>query len=134
MRFALGVVITLLALWATFMLALVVLRPRGMNLREARRTVPDTVRLLRNLRNDRTLPRGVRRWLTALLVYVALPFDLVPDFVPVLGYADDVIIVALVLRRVIRLAGPATLDRHWQGTPNGLAAIKRLAGIPAADR
>jgi hypothetical protein len=85
MRIALGIVVTLVALWAVFLVALLAVRPRGMDLREARRTVPDTVRLLRDLRNDRTLPRGVRRWLTALLVYVALPFDLVPDFIPVLA-------------------------------------------------
>lgn len=133
MRIALGVVVTLLALWATFLLTLLAVRPRGMNLREAQRTVPDTVRLLRDLRNDRTLARGVRRWLTALLIYVALPFDLVPDFIPLLGYADDVIIVALVLRRVTRLAGPAALDRHWHGTANGLVAIKRLAGISTTE-
>jgi uncharacterized membrane protein YkvA (DUF1232 family) len=84
-RIALGAALTLLALWAGLLLALVVARPRGMDLREARRTVPDTVRLLRDLRSDRTLPRGVRRGLAALLVHLALPFDLVPDVIPVLG-------------------------------------------------
>ena len=100
-----------------------------MNLREARQAVPDTVRLLRALHGDRELPTGVRRWLSALLVYLAVPVDLVPDFVPVLGYADDVIVVAFVLRRVVRLAGPEAVERHWRGTPAGLAAIRLLAGL-----
>jgi uncharacterized membrane protein YkvA (DUF1232 family) len=129
MRFVLGVLITVALLWGAFMGALLIVRPRGMNLREARQVVPDTVRLLRALHADSELPPGVRRWLAALLVYLAMPIDLVPDFVPVLGYADDVIVVACVLRRVVRLAGPAALDRHWAGSPAGLAAIRRLAGV-----
>lgn len=47
-----------------------------------------------------------------LLVYLASPIDLVPDFIPVLGYADDALVVALVLRSVVRLAGSAPLARH----------------------
>ncbi|WP_327434808.1 YkvA family protein [Streptomyces sp. NBC_01236] len=57
--------------------------------------------------------------------------DLVPDFIPVLGYADDAIVVAAVLRSVVRHAGPDALARHWPGTPDGLAAVRRLAGLPA---
>lgn len=55
--------------------------------------------------------------------------DLVPDFVPVIGYADDAVVVALALRSVVRAAGPEALDRHWTGTEQGLLAIKRLAGV-----
>jgi uncharacterized membrane protein YkvA (DUF1232 family) len=57
---------------------------------------------------------------------LALPFDLIPDFVPILGYADDAIIVAFVLRSVARRAGPEALTNHWPGTPEGLAAVRRL--------
>ncbi|WP_081746765.1 DUF1232 domain-containing protein [Arthrobacter sp. H5] len=64
-----------------------------------------------------------------LLVYLVSPLDLVPDFLPVIGYADDVIILAITLRSVIRSAGPASLRRHWPGTPAGLAIIERLAGL-----
>lgn len=129
MRVALGVALILGGLWVAFVLALLVAKPRGAGLGEMKRVVPDAVRLLRDLHADTSLPTGVRRWLRALLVYLAIPFDLVPDFIPVLGYADDVIIVALVLRRVVRLAGADALDRHWTGSPAGLAAIKRLAAL-----
>lgn len=105
MRYLVGVVITMVVLCSVFVVGLLALRPKGMNLPEARRAVPDTVRLLRALHGDPELPSGVRRWLSALLVYLAVPFDLGPDFVPVLGYADDVIVVTIVLRRVVRLAG-----------------------------
>jgi uncharacterized membrane protein YkvA (DUF1232 family) len=69
----------------------------------------------------------VRPWL--LLGYLAIPIDLVPDFVPVLGYADDAIVVSLVLRSVLRRAGGAVVRRHWPGTDDGLAALGRLTGL-----
>jgi len=99
-------------------------------LRDALRLIPDVVRLLRRLAADPTLPRGVRIRLTLLLVYIALPIDLVPDFIPVVGYADDAVVVAIALRSVARRAGVEAIDRHWPGTPEGLQAVKQLAGLP----
>lgn len=96
--------------------------------REALRLVPDVVRLLRRLAADRTLPTGIRIRLVLLLAYLASPIDLIPDFIPVLGYADDAVIVAIALRSVTRRAGPQALERHWPGTPDGLAAVRRLVG------
>ncbi|TFB95366.1 YkvA family protein [Cryobacterium sp. HLT2-28] len=98
-------------------------------LRDALRLIPDVVRLLRRLAADRTVSAGVRVWLVVLLGYLLSPIDLVPDFIPVLGYADDAIIVALVLRFVTRRAGAEAIERHWPGTPQGLAALRTLAGI-----
>ncbi len=100
-------------------------------LRDALRLIPDVVRLLRRLAADPTLPRGVRIRLTLLLVYLALPIDLVPDFIPVVGYADDAVVVAIALRSVARRAGVEAIDRLWPGTPEGLRAVKQLAGLPA---
>jgi uncharacterized membrane protein YkvA (DUF1232 family) len=97
-------------------------------MKEALRLLPDLLTLLRRLTADRTLPRGIRVRLVLLLVYLASPIDLVPDFLPVIGYADDAIIVALVLRSVIRKAGNGPLEQHWPGTPAGLVLIQRLAG------
>lgn len=76
-------------------------------------------------------PRGVRVRLWLLLAYLALPVDLVPDFIPVLGYADDAIVVVLVLRSVVRRAGPDAVARHWPGTAEGLAALRQVARLPA---
>jgi uncharacterized membrane protein YkvA (DUF1232 family) len=104
--------------------------PDQASVREALRLLPDLVRLLRRLAADPTLPRGVRVRLGLLLAYLLMPFDLIPDFIPVIGYADDAVIVALALRSVTRHAGPAALDRHWTGTPAGLAVLRRLAGLP----
>jgi uncharacterized membrane protein YkvA (DUF1232 family) len=105
--------------------------PEALTLRGVLRLLPDLLRLLRALAGDRTLPRGVRVRLVLLLVYLASPIDLVPDVVPVIGYADDVLVVALVLRSVVRRAGREALVRHWAGTAEGLAAVERLAGLRA---
>jgi len=88
------------------------------------------LRLIRRLAADPDLPRGVRIRLGALLVYLASPIDLIPDFVPVLGYADDAIIVTAVLRSVARRAGVSAVRAHWPGTDDGFAALARLTGLP----
>lgn len=120
--------------WLALLVVLMIMRPRGVDLGEARRFVPDVMRLVRDLAKERSLGGGVRVRLLILLAYLASPVDLVPDFVPVVGYADDVIIVAVVLRSVIRRAGEATLDQHWRGTPQGLAVVRRLAGVKRTER
>lgn len=103
--------------------------PDPVTLRDVLRLVPDVVRLVRRLAGDSTLPRGVRWRLWGLLGYLLLPIDVVPDFLPVVGYADDAVVIALVLRSVTRAAGPGALDQHWPGTPEGLAAVRRLIGL-----
>lgn len=105
-------------------------QPDRTGLREALRLLPDVIRLLRRLSADPNLPRGIRIRLTLLLGYLLLPIDLIPDFIPVLGYLDDAIIVAIALRSVARRAGTNTLARCWPGTPAGLAALCRIAGLP----
>ncbi|NQX36995.1 DUF1232 domain-containing protein [Herbiconiux sp. VKM Ac-2851] len=109
---------------------------RSIDWREAVRLVPDTIRLLRALVGDRTLPRSVRWSLVGLLGYLLLPLDLIPDVIPVLGVADDVIVAALVLRFVLRRTGVAPLRRHWPGTAAGLSSLLALTGLagPRDDR
>ncbi len=122
----------LLLAWVALVVALVLARPRGGLLTEALRLLPDVLRLIRRLAADPDLPRGVRIRLGALLVYLALPVDLIPDFIPVLGYADDAIIVTAVLRSVVRRAGVGAVRAHWPGTDDGFAVLARLTGLPGA--
>lgn len=122
----------LLLVWVALVVALYVAgRRRGepAGLREALRLLPDVVRLLRRLAADPDVPRGVHLRLLAVAAYLAFPLDLVPDFIPVAGYADDVIVVALVLRSVARRAGVVAIDRNWPGTPDGLRVVKQVAGL-----
>jgi uncharacterized membrane protein YkvA (DUF1232 family) len=127
-----GVAGGLLLCWAALVAVLWVSRPDELRARELLRLLPDVLRLVRRLAADRTLPRGVRVRLWLLLGYLALPVDLVPDVVPVLGYADDAVAVVLTLRSVVRRAGPDAVTRHWPGTPEGLAALLRAARLTGA--
>ncbi|MFJ5989335.1 YkvA family protein [Lentzea sp. NPDC092896] len=124
-----GLVAALLVTWLALIIVLAIVRPRGGLLREAMRLLPDVLRLVRRLAADRALPRGVRVRLGLLLVYLAFPLDLVPDFIPVLGYADDAIIVTAVLRSVVRRAGIDAVRKHWPGTDDGFAALARITGL-----
>ena len=131
MRLVAAVVGGLLVVWLVLLALLWRARPDELGAREALRLLPDVVRLVRRLAADRSLPTGVRVRLWALLAYLLSPLDLVPDFLPVIGYADDVVVVAWALRSVVRRAGYEALERHWPGQPAGLAVVSRLAGISA---
>jgi uncharacterized membrane protein YkvA (DUF1232 family) len=129
MTVALTIVIGMALTYLVLLGALLMVRPKGHLLGEALRLLPDLLRLLRRLATDRSVPRAARVRLWLLLGYLAIPIDLVPDFVPVLGYADDAIIVSLVLRSVVRRAGASVVRGHWPGTDDGLAALGRLTGL-----
>jgi uncharacterized membrane protein YkvA (DUF1232 family) len=121
-----GVGAALLLTWLALLIALLVARPSGNVITESLRLMPDLLRLVARLARDHTLPRGVRIRLGLLLAYLAFPLDLIPDFIHVLGYADDVIAVLWALRSVIRAAGEEPIRRHWPGTPTGCEAVLRL--------
>lgn len=121
---------TLVVAWLVLALFLWIARPERARLSDGVRLLPDAVRLLRRIAVDQSVPRGVRLRLWLLFAYLAFPIDVVPDFIPVLGYADDVIVVAATLRSVVRAAGPDVVRRHWPGTRDGLAALWRLARLP----
>jgi uncharacterized membrane protein YkvA (DUF1232 family) len=89
--------------------------------------VPDCLVLFRRLLGDSELSRSRKLLLAALIAYLAMPFDLVPDFIPVAGQLDDAIMVAVVLRSVLRGGGPDLVRRHWPGPESSLNALLRLA-------
>ena len=89
--------------------------------------IPDCIVLVERLVRDPRVP-GRRKWLLVALVgYLALPFDLVPDFIPVAGQLDDVIVVALVLRSLVRSGGEPLLRELWPGPERTLGLILRFA-------
>ena len=122
-----GVGVGLLLAWLILVVALLIARPRGNVITESLRLMPDLLRLVTRLARDKTLPRGVRVRLGLLVAYLAFPLDLIPDVVPVLGYADDVVAVLWALRSVIRVVGEEPVRRHWPGTPTGCDALLRLS-------
>jgi uncharacterized membrane protein YkvA (DUF1232 family) len=131
-RILIGLGVALFVTWGILVAFLILARPKGSLVQEAVRLLPDTLRLLRGLATDKALPKGVRVRLWLLFAYLAMPVDLIPDFIPVIGYADDVIIVAAVLRAVVRRAGAGAVRQHWPGSQDGLAALWRAAGLPGS--
>jgi uncharacterized membrane protein YkvA (DUF1232 family) len=120
----------LLALYAAVVIALVVLGRRA----EARALagfVPDCVVLVKRLIGDERVPRRRKLLLAALVAYLALPIDLVPDFIPVAGQLDDAILLGLALRSLVRASGPAIVREHWPGPEESLRTVLRLAGASA---
>jgi uncharacterized membrane protein YkvA (DUF1232 family) len=132
-RLLIDVLVAILAVWVLLVGFLVLVRPKGLLLNEAVRLLPDTLRLLKRLGTDGSLPRGLRVRLWLMFAYLAVPIDLIPDFLPVVGYADDAIIVGVVLRSVVRRAGFDAVRRHWPGSEDGLAALCRAAGLPSDE-
>jgi uncharacterized membrane protein YkvA (DUF1232 family) len=124
-----GLVVSLAVLWLILGAVVVVMRPDREALREVLRLPSDIVSFVRALLADPALPRSARVRLWLLLGYLLLPIDLVPDFIPVVGYADDAIVMAVLLRGVIEIAGAERVQECWNGSERGLAAVERLCGL-----
>jgi uncharacterized membrane protein YkvA (DUF1232 family) len=123
-------------LFATYLAVIAVLALTGhrAQARSIGGFVPDCAVLFARLARDPALPRPRRLALVALAGYLASPIDLVPDFLPIAGQADDAVLVILTLRWMLRGSGPALLERHWPGPHGSLALLLRLArGILAEN-
>ena len=114
-------------LYAAFVVALLLLGRRD-DARAWGGFVPDCLVLFKRLLGDDRVSRGRKALLVGVVGYLALPFDLVPDFIPVAGQLDDAIVVALALRLLLRGSGHALATEHWPGPQRSLAVILRLAG------
>jgi uncharacterized membrane protein YkvA (DUF1232 family) len=117
--------LAVVGLYAVAILALVVAGRRGDAIAVAR-LIPDCIVLLRRLTRDPRVARRHRWLLLALVAYLLVPFDLVPDFVPVAGALDDAILVVWVLRTVLRGAGPDALIELWPGPRRTLEVLLRV--------
>ena len=96
--------------------------------RELARVVPELGTLFLRLARDRRVPPLRRLALIVLGAYLVSPIDLIPDFIPGVGQLDDAAIAAVVLRGVVRSAGPDVVAEHWPGTARSLYVVLRLAG------
>jgi uncharacterized membrane protein YkvA (DUF1232 family) len=116
-----------IVLYAAFV-GILALAGRGTDARAVAGFVPDCIVLFQRMLGDSRMPRRYRAIVVALLGYLALPFDVVPDFIPVAGQLDDAVVVALTLRAILRGGGPEMVQEHWPGPASSLALILRLAG------
>ncbi len=121
-------VVVLIAAWLLLVAVLWLHRPSRELAGSTLRLVPDLIRLVRALLADRDTPRSVKVGLLGLLLYLLSPIDLVPDFFPVIGSLDDLIVSALVLRWAGRRVGTVGLRAHWSGSPEGFTLLLRLLG------
>lgn len=115
-----------LVVYAAFLIALVI-AGRRTDAGALARFIPDCLILLRRLLGDSRVPRRRKLALVGLVGYLSVPLDLVPDFIPVVGLLDDVIVAAVALRYVLRSGGPGLLREHWPGPQVSLDAVVRLA-------
>jgi uncharacterized membrane protein YkvA (DUF1232 family) len=115
-----------LGVYATVVLAFMALGRRT-DARLIARFIPDCLVFFRRLFADERVSHSRKIALLFALAYLASPIDLIPDFIPVAGQLDDAVVVALVLRFVLRSGGPGSVDGLWPGPPRGAALIKRLA-------
>jgi uncharacterized membrane protein YkvA (DUF1232 family) len=116
-----------LLVYAGLVVALIVAGRQGVA-RDIARFIPDCIALVRGLLRDPRVPRRHKRLLGLLVGYLALPFDIVPDFIPVAGHLDDALIVVLALRVVLRGSGSELVREHWRGPESSLALVLRFAG------
>ena len=123
-----GAAIVLIA-WLGLVAVLWLHRPSRDRAGPVLRLVPDVARLVRSLLGSADTPRSVKVVLGCLLVYLLSPIDLVPDFMPVIGSLDDLIVGALVLRWASRRIGADTLRGHWAGSPEGFDLLRQFLGV-----
>ena len=123
-----AIILGVVAAWLVLLAVLWLIRPRGVGARDLAGAVPDILRLVRDLVTDRSTPRGVRAALVVLLAWLISPIDLVPEFIPVLGPLDDVIVAVVILRYVRRRLGDDALRSRWRGTDDGYRVLGALLG------
>ena len=110
-----------------------VLRPKDVPARELLRLIPDLLRLLRSVISDQSAPLDVRLVLIGLVAWIVSPIDLIPEFIPLLGPLDDVVISVVAMRCVRRRVGVDDLRTRWAGTDDGFALLLRAIGSNGPD-
>jgi uncharacterized membrane protein YkvA (DUF1232 family) len=123
----------LLAAYVAFVVVLIA-AGRHQVARDMARFIPDCIVLVRRLLGDPRVPRRSKLLLGAVVGYLAMPFDLVPDFIPVAGQLDDAVVVVLGLRAILRSSGGELLHEHWPGPDSSLDVVLRLVGMPRPHR
>ena len=125
------IVVAIATLLASWVLLVVLARrlPNGV-LQELAELLPNCVRLVRRLRKDPAVPTRAKVAVVLAGLWVISPIDLIPEFLPVIGPLDDVVVVALVLRYAARQIPRSTLLAAWDGDP---WILERLLG-PARTR
>jgi uncharacterized membrane protein YkvA (DUF1232 family) len=89
--------------------------------------LPRLSRMIASLLADREVPRSAKVLLAAVALYLASPFDLIPDFIPVVGLLDDVLLAAVVLDGLLNHLDRSFILRYWPGDVASLDAVASVA-------
>ena len=108
--------VVVLAIWA-LAIGVLYITGRRAQARELTAFLPNLLLLFKGLLRDPRVPRSTKVWIWFAVAWIASPIDLVPEFIPVLGPLDDVVVAALVLRYVVRRSERSVLEEHWRGNP-----------------
>lgn len=123
-----AIFVGVVVLWAAILGLFWLLRPKDVPTREVMRVVPDVLRLLRSIISDRGAPKDVRLVIGLLFVWILSPIDLIPEFIPVIGPIDDVIVAVVALRYLRRRLGFDDLGKRWRGSEKGWALLQQVIG------
>jgi uncharacterized membrane protein YkvA (DUF1232 family) len=126
-----AVALIAVAVWALVVFLVWRLAPSKATALDLVRLLPDVLRLAAGLARDPSTPRSCRIALAGLAIWIASPIDLIPEFIPVAGPLDDIVVAAIVLRWVGRRVGEEPLRAHWPGSPEGFELVRRLLGSAA---
>jgi uncharacterized membrane protein YkvA (DUF1232 family) len=96
------------------------------------RALPDIARLIARLVGDPVLPRAAKIALAAAALYLVSPFDLIPDFIPFVGYLDDALLAAVLVDGIVNYVDRGLVLKYWPGSPESLDRVARVARILAA--
>jgi len=126
-----GLATAVVAAFAALLAAAVFAAPKNARKADLLWLYPDLVRLLVGLSRDRRVAWPVRWRLLVAAAYNVQPINLIPDFVPVVGLADNVVVAAWAVRGAIRRSGPEVVLSHWHGNPASFAVVCRLCRLDA---
>ncbi len=128
LRVVVGIAIGIAQVWVAVLVLFWLFRPKGVAIREVLAIVPDVLRLLRSLIGDPKAPVDVRVVLVGLVAWIISPIDLIPEFIPVLGPIDDIVVAVVAMRFVRRRMGVEDLRRRWSGSTDGFELLLRVIG------
>jgi uncharacterized membrane protein YkvA (DUF1232 family) len=119
MEVLIGIGTAIATVWLLIVIALIRAKRRNQDPRAPLRLVPDLARLLTRLARDRTIPLRVRARIYLAILYNVQPINLIPDFIPVIGLLDNVVVTAWAIRSTVKHTDDKIIARHWPGTSEG---------------
>ncbi len=126
MRWLLIAALVVVVVWLVAVVVLLFLGRKTLA-RELITLLPNLARLFRGLLGDERVPRSSKALLVLGGLWLASPIDLIPEFLPGIGAIDDAVVAGLVLRHVVKRAGPDVVRDHWRGDPRTITVLLRAA-------